>query len=87
MLFDMDFDDEHAFARLIGGLQEVPPEPVALLTLREVAERLSVSRSTVERLIGSGQLCAIKVGGGRRAPVRVRERELEDRITHWTKST
>lgn len=33
-----------------------------LLTPTEVAERLRVSRRTVERLIASGQVRAIKVG-------------------------
>jgi len=37
-----------------------------LLTLDEVAEQLSVSRSTVSRFIRSGALRSIRLGGNRR---------------------
>lgn len=38
-------------------------DPGRLLTIQEVAERLTVSRATVRRLIQTGQLPRIKVGG------------------------
>lgn len=44
-----------------------------LLTLNEVAEHLTVSRRTVERLISAGRIRVVRVG--RR--VRVTTRELE----------
>ena len=47
-------------------------DPVVLLTLAEVAERLRVSRRTVERLITAGRIRPVRIG--RR--VLVTEREL-----------
>lgn len=44
-----------------------------LLTLDDVAERLLVSRRTVERLVGAGRIRVVRVG--RR--VRVKSTELE----------
>lgn len=37
-----------------------------LMTLDEVADQLSVSRSTVSRFIRSGELRSIQLGGNRR---------------------
>jgi excisionase family DNA binding protein len=48
-----------------------------LLTVDDVAERLGVSRRTVERKIARGELPAFQLGGPR-SPVRVDERELEE---------
>lgn len=48
---------------------------VLCLTLDQVAARLSVSRTTVDRIVASGQLRPIRVGSGRGHP-RVTEREL-----------
>lgn len=48
------------------------PPPVRLLTLNTVAERLAVSRRTVQRLIDAGELRPVRFGGS----VRVTEREL-----------
>lgn len=39
---------------------ELPP---VLYTLREVAQNLSVSRSTIRRLVAAGQIPVIRVGG------------------------
>jgi excisionase family DNA binding protein len=50
--------------------------PGRLLTLRETAERLHVSVDTVRRRIASGDLQAVQLGG-RGAPLRVDERELQ----------
>lgn len=47
-----------------------------LLTLNEVAERLRVSRSAVERWVRSGELPSYKLGEGRTAPRRVSEGDL-----------
>jgi excisionase family DNA binding protein len=47
-----------------------------LLTIDAVAERLAVSRRTVERESAAGEIPALQLGG-RRSPIRVDERELE----------
>lgn len=48
------------------------PPPVQLLTLPQVAERLAVSRRTVQRLIDAGELRPVRFGHS----IRVTEREL-----------
>lgn len=45
-----------------------------LLTLDEVADQLSVSRSTVSRFIRSGKLRSIQLGGNRR----IAEEDLQE---------
>jgi excisionase family DNA binding protein len=49
----------------------------ALLTIPEVAQRVSVSRSTIRRRIDAGEIPAVKLGSTPQAPVRVDEHELE----------
>ena len=51
--------------------------PPRLLPLRDVAERLSVSRPTVYRMVRDGRLPCLQLGG-RGAPFRVDEAELEE---------
>jgi excisionase family DNA binding protein len=46
-----------------------------LLTLREVAETLKVSESTVRRLVRASSLAAYKIG--KRGQLRVRKEDLE----------
>ena len=46
-----------------------------LLTLREVADTVKVSETTVRRWVRDGSLVAYKVG--KRGQLRVRERDLE----------
>ena len=46
------------------------------MTAGEVAERLQVSRATIYRLIGNGQLPAFQLGGPG-STFRISERELE----------
>lgn len=48
-----------------------------LLTLDEVAQRLGVSRRTVERHVAAGEIPALQLGGPRTA-IRVDEQELDD---------
>ena len=43
-----------------------------LLTVDEVAEQLRVSPQTVYRRIGAGELEALQIGSGPKAPIRVR---------------
>ena len=53
-----------------------------LLTIRDVCEKLQVSRWTVNGLIRSGQLESVKIGSGRRIPLRALEkyeRRLEEK--------
>ena len=52
----------------------------SLLTLDEVAERLNVSRRTVERLVHGGDLAATKIGRA----VRVHPQAVEGYIRHVT---
>jgi len=49
----------------------------ALLTLDEVCERLRISPSTARRMIGRGELLAIKLHDGRSAPIRILSRSLQ----------
>ena len=44
-----------------------------LLTLDQVADRLQVSRRTVERLVAAGRIRIVRIGRA----IRVTERELE----------
>jgi len=49
-----------------------------LLSIPEIADRLSLGRSTVYRLVSSGQLQAINLGEGKQhTHIRIRESELE----------
>lgn len=48
---------------------------MGMLTLRDVAEALSLSTTTVRRLVSDGSLAAYKVG--KRGQLRVRQEDLE----------
>jgi excisionase family DNA binding protein len=52
-------------------------EPVALLTVEDVCDRLRVSRATVYRKIMAGELGAVRLGRGPNAHLRVPEDRLE----------
>ena len=47
-----------------------------LLTLDQVADRLGVTRRTVERKVRAGEIPALQLGG-RHSPIRVDARELD----------
>jgi excisionase family DNA binding protein len=49
----------------------------SLLTFQDVAKVLIVSRSTIERLVKTRQLCAVKLGHGDKAPVRFRREDVD----------
>jgi excisionase family DNA binding protein len=53
-------------------------EETQLLTVAEVARLLQQSERTVRDKIASGQLPAVKIGTGPRAPLRVDRAELEE---------
>lgn len=57
-----------------------PQETQRLLTVREVAQRLRLSRWSVYRKIASGELPAVRVGLGPSSPLRVDEAELEQYV-------
>lgn len=57
-----------------------------LLTLDEVAERLRVTRRTVERKIKRGELPALELGGKRTA-LRVDARELEEWLYRYPEAS
>lgn len=52
------------------------PDAPLVLTLDQVAEALQVSRTTVDRIVASGELRTTRVGSGRGHP-RVRPRDLD----------
>ena len=52
-------------------------EPEKLLTVADTARRLRQSEVTVRRKIASGDLAAVRIGSGPRAPIRVEAAELE----------
>jgi excisionase family DNA binding protein len=54
------------------------PDLVACLTVAEVAAALRVSRMTVYRLVHSGALGALRIGGG----IRVPEAALMEYLAH-----
>jgi len=58
--------------------------PVRLLTIREVAQRLSVSRDTVERLIAAREVPAVRITRRKRAIVRVDAAALERCVEAWS---
>ena len=51
-----------------------------LVTIKEAAETLSVSRSTIYRLIDSGRLLAVRVASAPRIPAAALERFVEQAI-------
>jgi excisionase family DNA binding protein len=55
-----------------------------MLTARQVQERLGISRETLRKLIGDGQLAAVKLGAGRTSPYRISEEALADFIERQT---
>jgi excisionase family DNA binding protein len=52
-------------------------ETQQLLTVREIAHRLGVSRHTVYRALASGQLRGVRLGGRPSAPIRIHAADLE----------
>ncbi len=51
-----------------------------LVTIKEAAETLSVSRSTIYRLIDSGKLLAVRVASAPRIPATALRRFVEQAI-------
>lgn len=49
-------------------MMEEPP-PLMLLTISEAAVRMSVGRSTLYKLVMSGEIPSIKIGKARRIPL------------------
>lgn len=52
---------------------QIPPNSFHLLTVEQAADRMSVSISTVRRLVRSGQLASVSLGRCRRIPSTVIE--------------
>lgn len=57
---------------------DTPQRDAKLLTVREVAERLRVSRWTVYRKVESGEIPAVRLGEGKQSPVRIDPAELDE---------
>ena len=49
----------------------------SLMTIRQVAKALTLNEWTVRDWISDGRLPAVKLGPGERAPVRIRESDVE----------
>lgn len=48
---------------------EVEQEPVLLLRVEEAALRLGIGRTSLYRLLGTGEVESVQIGGLRRIPV------------------
>jgi excisionase family DNA binding protein len=57
-------------------------DPETLLTVTEAARRLRLSELTVRRRIASGDLAAVRLGSGKKSPIRIVAAELEEFIHH-----
>jgi excisionase family DNA binding protein len=57
-----------------------PGSQERLLTVKEVAGRLSIGRTTVYDLIGRGEIAAIKIGRARRVPSSAVDRFIAERL-------
>ena len=59
--------------------KEVEQEPVLLLRVEEAALRLGIGRTSLYRLIGTGDVESVQIGGLRRIPIPCL-REYVDRL-------
>lgn len=66
----------------MASVLETPQTIANLLTVPEVAARLKVSLWTVYRKVESGEIPAVKLGTGKRSPVRIDPAELDE----WLRS-
>jgi len=76
----VDANPEVVLIRCIKFTYMSTAEKPRLLPLRDVAERLSVSRASVYRMVRDGRLPCLQLGG-RGAPLRVDEAKLEEWLT------
>lgn len=53
---------------------------MSLLTIRDVAQRLQISRTSAYRLIQNGTIPHIRATGNSRGAIRIRERDLKEYI-------
>jgi excisionase family DNA binding protein len=59
-------------------VQQAAKEPA--LSTKETMTRLHMSRETVRKLIGAGELDAYKIGPGRTSDLRITEQSIRDYI-------
>jgi excisionase family DNA binding protein len=59
-------------------------KPESLLTREGVAEYLAVCPRTIDRLVRSGRLPAIKLGPGRNASLRFRRTNVDAALARWS---
>ena len=57
-----------------------PASSETLLTVKDVARRLSIGRTTVYELIARGELAAVRIGRARRIPASAVERFIAERM-------
>jgi excisionase family DNA binding protein len=66
----------------------MPNDAGSLMTVHEVAVRLRVSDDSVRRMISTGELSAIRLGGGsHRRPLRVDAAMLAEQMRGWSDRT
>lgn len=54
--------------RLMNTIENQPPE---LMTVEQAAELANVSRATLYRRVAAGEVEAVKIGSGPKAPIRI----------------
>jgi excisionase family DNA binding protein len=57
-----------------------------LFTVKEVAQKLKVAESTINRWVAEGKLKAIKLSEGRKGAVRFRQEDIERFINNQAES-
>ena len=71
---------EHAIPQEITN--HIRGDPLEALTTDQVCELLHLSKPSVRRLIKSKELPAIRLGSGKRAPLRIRRIDLESYLNN-----
>jgi excisionase family DNA binding protein len=61
----------------LGGNVRLGEPAAPLLTPAQAAARLGVSRDHVYRMVAAGELPAVRLGSGAKAPIRIRPEDLE----------
>jgi len=71
---------------ILQSMPTVQTAPQKLLKVSDVAERLQVSQWSVYRRIAGGELAALRIGSGPRAPLRI-EADALDALLQPTSTT
>ena len=68
-------------------MRVMQPSGRLLVTIPEAGEILSVSRSSIYKLISEGRLPVLKLNGGRSAGARIRVKDLERFVEDGAKTS